>query len=824
MPLRRRPLRDRPDRCLHFPSFFFILSGRQSDAIVLSIMKVFFVLLMSILGSAALRAQVDWSVAHRTVGIGPTEIFADSARGRVHVLASGIDADFDGVFTPGGDDVSAAWYVLDTAGNRLDSVIFNGFFNSFPIRVGADLKRGILYAPVNGKVAAYSLTTLKALNDALIDENLAAASFDPASGTLILSARAADFSSPGEIVYFNTQANIVLGRVQAGVNPGNGFVYPRPDIGGLGYYSINEGGFGQTDASITYTTFSADIFRGVNGEGIGGGGADMLADGFRAFVLMGGTHQVRVMETQTHTELPVSPIEIGTEGLDAGRALAISGDTLIVGTYAADVRRFDARTGELIDLIPMPGKVEAVAVMDSLLFAAIHYTAGTYDADSLLVAVNMNTGEPTDTIAVGGLPAALIASPQNDRVIVVGYGAGENPTAWWKALNARTLETVVEGKLPFNLSFPLRTAFVPEENRLMIVGSDTLFSVDVTDADAQPEPIYTDPQAGGELFGVSDGGGYWYVTERPTEFAPAPCYLHAVGKSDRTRKAKFITGGSYLLEALPTPSSADGGSAAYLLHEGNFGATDATLAFADYIPEANKGTMGSGANYAMHAVDEYGTEITAVVMTGSHEVLFLNITEDGYPAIGSRVSTGTTELDGPRQCVIAPCVPVILSNPLLVTAYSGEVILIANDQVMSREAIGGKGEGITKSGDKVYTANSFETGTYTTGTTVSILSLAYSSVDNGNGSEERAGTTLAQNYPNPAAVQTTISFTLADGGDVSLTLYSATGERVATLVNGRLERGRHDLTIGTEELAAGTYIYTLRTGAETLTKKMEVVR
>lgn len=784
-------------------------------------MKALFVLLLFVLGSASLCAQIDWSVTPKPVGVGPSEIFTDPATNRIHVLTSGVDADFNGRFEPGTDDISAAWYVLDPAGNPVDSLFFDGYFNSFPIRVGVNLRLGVMYAPVNGKVKTYSLETQDILEEALIDENLATASYDAASRTLILSARAADFSSPGEIVYFDPEAKLILGRVQAGVNPGNGIATLRPDIGGVSFYSINEGSFGTMNSSITYTSFSSNLFSAVNGEPLGGGGSDILTEGTRAFILMGGTHQVRIVETQTHTEITPSPINIGTEGFDAPRALAKVEDTLIVGTYTSDVRRFNLRTGAMIDVIPTPGKVEAVAVLDSLLFAAIHYTAGTYDPDSLVAVINMNTGEVIDTIVVGALPAKIMVDAVENRVLVVGYGSGENGMPWWKFLDGTTLEPVAEGTLPVALSFPLRAAFIPGENRLVFVGSDTLFSLDVTTAGAIPEPIYTDPSGTGDLFGVSDGGGYWFVTERPKDFVPAPGYLHAIRKSDGVRTAKFITAGDFLLDVAPVPSSAGGGTAAYMLHEGGFGAQNATLALADYAPTVHEGTLGGGANYIMHNVDDHGTEVTAVTMTGTHEVVFLDFTEDGFPAISSRVSTGTTDLDGPRQTISVPGLPTALNKPLLVTTYSGESVFIANNMVMARLETGGKGEGATTLENKIYIANSFETGTYNPGKTVSILSFIFTSVSEAGNVGE---TSLAQNYPNPAGDHTTIPFTIERAADVSLNLYSASGELVASLVEKPLEAGRHELTLDTKELATGTYLYTLTVGNKTLTKKMEIVR
>lgn len=780
-------------------------------------MKAFFLVLLSICASAALHAQVTW-IADKPVGAGPSEVFTDSAAKRVHVLTSGIDADFDGLFEPE-SDVSAGWYVLDPSGNILDSTLFNGYFNSFPIRVGVDIAGRILYAPVNGKVGSFSLETLEPIDAALLDEAFAAVSYHPESGILTLSLRAPDFSSPGEIVYFHPELGL-LARVEGGVNPGNGIGIARGDVG-FGFYTVNEGGFGESNASLTGIGFNSNLFDYVNGESLGGGGADMLLDGDRAFLLMSGTHRVRIVDVNTHEEIAPSPIEVGTEGFDGPRCLAISGDTLYVGTYASDVRRFDLKTGEMIDAISLPGKVEDLAMIGSSLFAAISYTAGTYDADSLLVHIDTRSGEQIETIVVGAQPGSILANPSDGSVTALGYGAGDSPTPWWKTVDVATGAFRTQGTLSHSLSFPLRATLDPADGSILFVGSDTLFMLNTGVDAATPESLYTDPDASGDLFGVSDGSDYWLVTERPLDFAAAPCYVHAVRKSDRKRIAKFRTAGFYAIDAGIVPSSIPGGTAAYILHEGNFGNEDATLTLAEYVPHLFEGELGSGANHIMHGTDEYGSELTAVTMTGSHEVLFLDFNERGVPQITLRVPTGTTGLDGPRQSVIAPCVPVVFDRPLLVTTYSGEVLLLADERVVDTEEIGGKGEGIAALGDKVYTANSFETGTYTPGSTVSIITLIYSSVEDAS---TVSGATLDQNYPNPASDRTTIPFTLSRPGQVTLDLYTSTGELAGALLNTSLEAGRHEATIDTKGLPAGSYLFRLGVGGETFVKRMEVAR
>jgi YVTN family beta-propeller protein len=83
---------------------------------------------------------------------------------------------------------------------------------------------------------------------------------------------------------------------------------------------------------------------------------------------------------------------------------------------------------------------------------------------------------------------------------------------------------------------------------------------------------------------------------------------------------------------------------------------------------------------------------------------------------------------------------------------------------------------------------------------------------------------LQQNYPNPFNPSTVISWQLAVGSQVKLTVYNVTGEKIAILVNERQPAGSHSVTFDALNLASGVYLYRLETDQFVETKKMVLMR
>ena len=88
---------------------------------------------------------------------------------------------------------------------------------------------------------------------------------------------------------------------------------------------------------------------------------------------------------------------------------------------------------------------------------------------------------------------------------------------------------------------------------------------------------------------------------------------------------------------------------------------------------------------------------------------------------------------------------------------------------------------------------------------------------------------LEQNYPNPFNPSTTIAFAVPARGDVKLTVYNLAGQKTLRLVDEVLKAGRHTVSwdgrdAHGRELASGVYIYRLKTGDRSATRKLLMLK
>jgi len=100
-------------------------------------------------------------------------------------------------------------------------------------------------------------------------------------------------------------------------------------------------------------------------------------------------------------------------------------------------------------------------------------------------------------------------------------------------------------------------------------------------------------------------------------------------------------------------------------------------------------------------------------------------------------------------------------------------------------------------------------------------------ITNGEVAVEEAGQnafSVDAAYPNPANPTTTIGFTLAEAGHVSVDIYNVAGQKVDTLVNGEMSIGNHSVVWDASQFSAGVYFYTVKSGNYSKTMKVTLLK
>lgn len=170
-------------------------------------------------------------------------------------------------------------------------------------------------------------------------------------------------------------------------------------------------------------------------------------------------------------------------------------------------------------------------------------------------------------------------------------------------------------------------------------------------------------------------------------------------------------------------------------------------------------------------------------------------TPDASPVI---VDLGTDLLDPGPVCVTQPCTP--FSNPSGTKTLALRLNFTEASGVIQIGSIG-----------------------------VHTRPVVVSAVDDNQPPSRLPTSILAQNHPNPFNPSTLISFDLARTQRVQLDIYSIDGRHLRSLVNGRLDSGRHEMTWNGRDdngrtMSSGVYLYRLATEQGEETRRMTLVR
>ena len=123
---------------------------------------------------------------------------------------------------------------------------------------------------------------------------------------------------------------------------------------------------------------------------------------------------------------------------------------------------------------------------------------------------------------------------------------------------------------------------------------------------------------------------------------------------------------------------------------------------------------------------------------------------------------------------------------------------------------------------KVTSSTDFSTGA--TAWTMPMPNFPCNSATNTEEEDKASVFALEQNYPNPFNPSTVINYSVANRGEVSLSVYNLLGQKVAQLVNGTKAAGSYNVTWNATAAASGMYYYRLEAGGQVLTQKMMSIK
>jgi hypothetical protein len=83
---------------------------------------------------------------------------------------------------------------------------------------------------------------------------------------------------------------------------------------------------------------------------------------------------------------------------------------------------------------------------------------------------------------------------------------------------------------------------------------------------------------------------------------------------------------------------------------------------------------------------------------------------------------------------------------------------------------------------------------------------------------------LSQNYPNPFNPVTLIDYTVAQSGHASIRVYDMLGKEVALLLDENVQPGTYQASFDGSKLPSGVYMYQLRAGSYSASKKMVLLK
>jgi YVTN family beta-propeller protein len=188
-----------------------------------------------------------------------------------------------------------------------------------------------------------------------------------------------------------------------------------------GVYIVNEGLFGQGNASLSYLDFDSGqmengVFQAANGRALGDVGNHIVVRNGTAYIVVNNSHKVEIIETQTHRSLGTIDAGAGT----SPRQLALASDTLglLTNLYDASVSVLGLGSQTVIGRIPVGTNPEGIAISSGTAFVA---NSG-FGSGNTVTVIDLSTLTAAGSIVVADNPADVVRT-SDGKIYVLCAGA-----------------------------------------------------------------------------------------------------------------------------------------------------------------------------------------------------------------------------------------------------------------------------------------------------------------------------------------------------------------------------------------------------------------
>ncbi len=184
---------------------------------------------------------------------------------------------------------------------------------------------------------------------------------------------------------------------------------PQPITAGV--YVLNEGGFNQNNAMLTYYDFatkqaSTDFYQSVNGSSLGDTGNDMIIYGSKLYVVMTTSSYLEVADAQTAKSIKKIIMEKDGDK-SSPRFILPYKNKVLVSAYDGTVAVIDTASLNIEDRITVGSTPEQMEISGDKLYVT---NSGGYnypDYDSTVSVVDLNTYTEIQKLTVGLNPTRV---------------------------------------------------------------------------------------------------------------------------------------------------------------------------------------------------------------------------------------------------------------------------------------------------------------------------------------------------------------------------------------------------------------------------------